>query len=550
MADNYIRKQHLQIDQNITERVRRLINAYAAKSSGNPFGSFGDEITITNYEYSPIYGARFSSQFDIRTVEAALRPCRNPGKYGSGAQYTRPGSVPVWDFALNTTTRFANKKEKFEVQGSHHEETCPNCSGRGTTTCSVCGGSGTRPCYNCGGKGYTTYSSYEETGYRKYSDGHTEPIYGYVTRRRDCSYCSDGKVSCTHCSDGQVTCRICEGCRSIVRFLTIDQTLEAAHSWKFIHDSKILKVAEIADNMSKLPAVALFQKSADSLAKGVYTEDSELASAIDRAIGEHDSRVDGASHILFQEAAVTKVDLYWVDYNYKGKHYYGAIIGDRYYDGLSPLSEYAFKLVKKARKRVGGLGTASAQRLLDEAKTLSVYGLNTETTDIQGVVSKQFEKLYNFGVSLMSWIVVLFVTPFVFNFYEVFNPVLKYAHFVNDPNWAPYGSLPGIQSVIFIILMMVLAQFLLARGHEKRHYSVFGYVFSGLGLYLAAALGVLVVMLGLNFVGLSMISGWIGFLIWKLILLAIIVLVFAGAIIVWAVKKIIGLLVALWHLIF
>ena len=549
MAD-YIRKEHLQIDGNITERVRRLINAYAAKSAGNPFGSFGDEITITNYEYSPIYGARFSSQFDKRKVAAALRPNRNPGKYGRSAQYTRPDTVYVWDFALNTASNFTNKKETFEVQGSHREETCPTCGGGGRVTCSHCGGRGTTPCYHCNGTGRVSYSSYEQTGYRKYSDGHTEPIYGNVTRYKSCSYCDGGRIECPHCNNGLVTCSLCEGHGSIVRFLTIEQTLEAVHTIKFFHDSKILKVAEIADTMANLPAIALFQDKGKSLDKGIYTEDSEIASAIDRAVGEHDSNVDSGSHILFQEAVVTRVDLYWVDYNYKGKHYYGAIIGDRFYDGLSPLSEYAFKLVKKANKRVGGLGTASAQKLLDEAKTLSVYGLSTEVKDIQGILTVQFDKLYYFGVSLMSWIVILFATPFVFNFYDTFNPVLKYAHFVNDPNWAPFGALPGIQSVMFIILMMILARVLAARGHDRRHHTVFGYVFSGLGLYLLGAIGILVLLFGLNFLGVSIVSGWIGFLAWKIILVALAIIIFAGAIIVWVIKKLIGLLVALWHLIF
>lgn len=550
MADKFIKKQELQVDQAVSERVRRLINAYSAKSPGNPFGSFGDEITITQYEYSPIYQARLSSQFDTRSVERKSRPCRTPGMYRD-RKYYDAAWLPVWDFELNKVSRFTDQTSSFEVKGSHHEENCVFCGGTGKVDCPRCHGRGEVKCSYCNGNGYVNERSYEKTGVRRYSDGHTEDIYEYVTYRKTCTHCNNGWVECTYCTNGKETCHQCEGYGRNVHYFSIEQELEASHARKFFHDPKIAKVAEVSDKMASLPAVTLFEKRGESLSKGVYGEEPEFASVIDQAIGEHASRVNNNSHILFQEAAVTRVDLHWVDYTYKGKRYYCAIIGDRFYDGLSPLSEYAFKLLKKANRRIGGLGTASAQRMLDSLKTLNVYGLSADVSGIQKSVTIQFDKLYSFGVSLMFWMVILFVTPFLFNFYESFNPVLQYAHFVNDPHWLPYGSIPGIQCVIFIALMLYLERIIRYRDRGKEKYlTVFGYIFSGLGLYLAAALVILLVMLGLNFLGLSILSGWIGFLIWKIIFIVLVIVFWIVALAVMLVKKIASLLAWLWHLVF
>ena len=55
MEDRYLRNRILTIDQAARERVKDLVNQYAASSKGHRFGNFGDQIKLEKYELCPIY---------------------------------------------------------------------------------------------------------------------------------------------------------------------------------------------------------------------------------------------------------------------------------------------------------------------------------------------------------------------------------------------------------------------------------------------------------------------------------------------------------------
>ena len=147
--------------------------------------------------------------------------------------------------------------------------------------------------------------------------------------------------------------------------------------------------------------------------------------------------------------------------------------------------------------------------------------------------------------------IALLGTPFLFNFYSELNPVLRYAHFINDPAWKPYGWVPAVQCILFLVLLFAAKRIVNINDHSKaRHKTVFGYVFTGMGLYLLVAIGILAVLLGLNYLGLSAITSGAFWLAWQIIVVILAIVLYAVLIAYSILKWIWGLLVKLWHLIF
>ena len=74
MSERYLRHQSLNIDDAVVAKVKKLINEYASRSKGHPFGKYGDEIVLQKYELDPIYVEHLHSQYDKRQVENKQYP--------------------------------------------------------------------------------------------------------------------------------------------------------------------------------------------------------------------------------------------------------------------------------------------------------------------------------------------------------------------------------------------------------------------------------------------------------------------------------------------
>ena len=578
MEDKYLRHEVLPIDESARKRVRDFVNEYASRSEGHPFGNYGDEIVLQKYELSPVYSVHLQSQYDRRTVKDKQYPYKGGDIYVR--KFYRPSDVDVWAYSLLTTEKFVHNGESFEVTGSHHVERCGRCDGSGKVSCPSCGGSGDQPCSTCSGKGQIkkTRQEYRHTADKVYSDGHREPVYNYVdvTYYEKCSNChGSGRVNCYNCGgDGKVTCPVCEGYGKNVHCYEIEQKLGNKISSDYFFDANVEKVAELVDTVklydkwvvkkadfmnvdcadffgSKL--LSLRQKS---IAGASFTEESELASALDSFIGEHKEMTGSTCHMLFQLAEIYRTDVWWVQYTYNGRTYDGCIAAgkdgkERFYAGVSPITELADKWLREAKKKVGGVGTIKARDLLEKVEKLHVYGRNTQQLGIQDKVNTHLNTLYNLGNDLMFWLIALLGTPFLYNFYSELNPVMRYVHFVNDPAWAPYGWVPAVQCILFLGLLWGAKWIVNINDHSKaRHRTVFGFVFTGMGLYLLIAVGLLAVLLGLNYLGLSVITSGIFWLIWRIILIMLMIAVYICLIAYALIKWIWGLLVKLWHFIF
>lgn len=594
MEDRYLRNRILAIDQAARDRVKDLVNQYAASSKGHPFGNYGDQIKLEKYELCPIYVVELHTQFDNRPISSKQYPYNN-ASYGARSIY-KASDINPWSYSLLTTEKFVHNGKSFEVTGSHHVETCepcrgqgsvtcPTCQGSGDVTCSNCGGSGHLTCSSCGGRGYSSCSSCGGSGKKRESyseryisgyEGYT-PIYSTRIAYRDvsCGSCGgSGKHTCYSCSGtgqktcsscggkgtktcsqcygrGSITCKVCEGKGRNVHCFSIDQELKDDLLTAYFHDEKVAGVAEIMDKRGHYTGERLFEFQAPSIGKGIFSGESEMAAKLDSMIVTHAGRVNDTCHILFQLADILRCETWWVEYTYKGKRYNGVIYEDKFMAGVSPITEYAEKILKEADRKLGGLGTIKARELLDQAEDLNVYGSGARINSLRMMVNKHLNTLYNLGTDLTFWLIALFVTPFLYNFYSDLNPVARYVFFTNDPTWPPYGWLPAMQCVVFLIALWFIKVLINNEDHSrKRHGSVFTYVLFGMGKYLLIALGVLAVLMAANYFGLSVLTGWVGYLAWQLIRLALIVLVMGIFLLISIFKWLWKVVLWLWNLIF
>lgn len=559
MSEKYPRHQSLPIDDAARNKVKDLVNAYASRSEGHPFGNYGDEIILQKYELEPIYVEHLHSQYDTRPVNDKQYPYRGGDIYNR--RFYKPSEVDVWSYNLLTTDKFVHNGKSFEVPGSHHAETCTRCSGSGKVFCPTCGGDGRVICSDCDGSGQIQKSEqrYEVTGYNVYSDGHREAVYGHRTHYYyvTCSRCGgNGRVECRQChGHGKIMCSVCEGNGKNVHCFAIDQELSDKVSSQYFYTDNVSKIAEIVDQKNNYRGNHLFHERRTAISKGVFTEESEIGAQLDTFIGKHASDTHSRRRILFQEADIYRVDVWFVQYTYKGRTYTGCITSalgeERFYAGVSPITELADKWLKEAKKKVGGVGTIKARKLLEQVEKLKVYGRTDVHFGIESRVNTHLNTLYNTGNDLMFWLIALAGTPFLFNFYNELNPVLRYAHFLNDPKWAPYGWVAVAQCILFLGLLWGAKYLINERDHSKaRHLTVFGFVLTGMGLYLLIAVGILAVLLGLNYLGLSVLTSGLLWLVWQVVRLALIVLVFILITAYGLLKLLWGLLVKLWHFIF
>ena len=561
MEDKYLRHKVLPVDDAARKRVRDMINAYAAASEGHPFGQYGDHITLKKYELCPIYVLHLHTQFDSRPVNDKQYP------YTGGSIYTRrfysKGDVDVWGYNLLTTDRFIHNGKSFEVPGSHHVENCVRCSGEGRIDCPSCDGRGTWKCTYCNGKGTVRKSEqvWKKVGKEYWYEGYTRKErdrYDYVTEYYDaaCPKCNDGRVICQNCDGRQrVPCTTCNGNGKIVHCYSIDQELEDVLATKFFYIDTIGGIKEIFDSKLNYKGEKLFSIRDKAIQKGAFTEESEIAESLDAYIAKHASEVNSNCHILFQEADVIRVDAWWVEYTYKGKTYNGCISSalgkERFFAGVSPITEYSAKLLKDADKNVGGTGTVKARELLEKAEKLNVYDDKGRVNRLRELVTTHLNTLYNLGNDLMFWLIALFGTPFLYNYYSDLNPVMRYAFFTNDPSWPPYGWVPAMQCILFLLLLWIAKFTIKQDDHSKaRHATVFGYVLSGLGRFLLIAIAILVVLMGLNYLGLSVITSWAGYLVCMTILYTIAIVYLLCAAAIQILKWFWKIILKLWHLVF
>lgn len=576
-----------------TADIRRLVNAYSRKTTSHPFEDYGNDIKITVNDDCDIYECLIQTQYEDRNVEEKKRPYR--GWNVAPRKYFSIHDVAAWSYNLKTPEDFTNKDTYLEVEGSASVCECGPCRGKGNHTCYTCngigkktcqrckgdyqhltcyecGGYGHRSCTSCGGTGKTTCTKCQGKGkyYESVSKWVTEYNYNlqrneggykYVqelvtckecngTGKKNCSSCRGaGKYTCTRCDgrgtitcpdctrgqlicktcggDGLLICQTCQGAGSNETRYIVNRSLTENTKRNFVCDNRVREFVENHD--ISYPDVE-FNIREKALKGELYPEDVKCSSKLMKLLAKTEPE---SGKILFQEATVLHVVATVVEYDYDGSQYSGIICNDEFFPDNSPIDEWSAELVDNAERKMKAGSSAKTLKMLQQAEEA---GADKDTIrTLRGKARKKLGNLQEAGASLAFWLVLLFLSPFVFNFYYKLNPVAPWAIVANNPHWNFYNMLPFCQTLIFLGAALIL-RLLVSRDSKKDYSSIWTYFAKGFFSYLLAALACLAVLLLVNYLGVSVITT---FILGLIIMIVVIAIVLAYQLAKWLVKLII-----------
>lgn len=387
----------------------------------------------------------------------------------------------------------------------YYDERCPVCNGKKNTNtgiCRKCGGKGYKDCTYCGGSGKWTCSTCEGKG------------------NVVCPVCGGkGLKVCRTCHGqspkGTVACQKCAGSGKLHHYLKISQSLYYEDEEQIVcpDDFFETKVAHLpwqeeADNEELLGIAA------DVIGGDIYQDDADVNEALNRMAEQQAKHANPNKRLLQQGAWVTCFYAQEVFYQYKGKDYSCIILGNNLYMDESPVTDYIENVVGECERDIGRNASAAALKNIEEAMQLET-GDQERLETLWYEAKDRLEKKVKSGENVFFWLSLLFLTPLVYKFYAVVNPVISYASIVKDPSWRGHGLLPVTQAVIFVLLYGLAA---FAIRSISKYDSTYGsrdinYVLAGMGRMVLVAAGVFAVLLILNYLGLSWLTTWIAIII-------------------------------------
>lgn len=564
--------------------IRDLVNAYSRTVNHKRFLDYGNDIEIKENIELCIHECRGDTQLDRRDVVKHEEPYT--GTPLKALTVTNLSQVDRWMFEVGPLAKgqFQDAEGHRTVPGSEHAEVChtckgagklncptctgkgsktgwhvcPSCEGRGVRECSMCGGSGAKRCSACNGSGSRRVKKTrkKQVARQYYSTGQTVTRYEYVDEtywdNESCPTCSgrgeirggcpkcggSGRLTCIKCrgnkevpcetcgQTGKVVCGPCQGRTKLLHSIRITQKLEHQS------DGQVFAADEWWAEVDKLPwreecpAETVFEVLDEQLGSDLYPEQSDYNASFDKILDTHISLASDNCHIRFQRAAVIRYHFSRVRYNYNGKSYTGYITGNTFHPVTSPIIEYADELIKGAESSLKRSSAVEARRKLEEAQSLGVEGTGRIIRDLMEKVNDHINVIAQLGQNIMFWLVALFATPYVLQFYDGVNPVLPYASFVNRPDWFAYDYLPVAQVLVYLFFFSVMKAILLEDDYSKldlKH----TYLYFALGIVktLAGAVLLFVLLAAVNYLGLVIFSAIGMWLLWWAIKIAFIVAV-------------------------
>lgn len=558
--------------------IRDLVNAYSRSADADRFRDYGNDIEIT--ENTPYYitDCCVDSQLDCREVEKHEQPYT--GSPLKALTVTSLSQVDRWMFDVGPLSRgrFQNVSNHLTVPGSEYVETChtcrgdgkvncptctgkgshkgyhkcPECRGSGEEDCSKCNGSGSISvkCPSCGGKGghneTRTRSKNDYKPYRDSSGVHYRLVTvhenysawvpcsrcnGSATVSSSCGRCGGrGKVKCSRCNGhgevpcqtcsatGRVVCNSCDGQKKLLHSLRIEQTLEKkSDNQLYISDAEWNEVKQFPWR-EQCRTEVVFEKVDNRLAHNIYPENEDYNDSFNEFIDAHTRIESQRCHIRFQRAAVIRFHFHRVQYDYKGNTYAGYILGNTFFPLVSPITEYAGQLIHDAESSLKHRSAVDARRKLKEAQSLHVEGTDSTIDKLLEKVNAHLNVITRLGLKIMFWLVVLFATPFVFQYYDAINPVLPYASFLNSSDWFAYDHLPAAQCIIFIFFLYLTKAGSVETDYSKLDYNhALVYLARGMGEILLYALVIFVLLAAVNYLGLGILTSIAMWLLWWVI---------------------------------
>lgn len=563
--------------------VRHLVNAYSRTAESDHFYNYGDDIDITACIHHDTDVCSIESQLDHRDVVQHEEPYK--GTRLQALTVTSLSQVDRWRFEMGALSRgrFCDSKDYVTVPGSEYTETCYTCDGKGKVPCSAChaqgytrcpdcdphgrvacsncGGSGSVgvPCSACGGKGgrNVQQSRQKQVARQDYTSGKTITRYEYVTEtynswqsctscggtgRKDtmCRSCGgSGRVTCPRCKGSrqlicltcggkkEVICSTCEGYKELLQSIRVNQALEHAMKSQPFVDRECWDEVRDFPWRQQCRQETIFERIDDELPRDLYPSKSNYNASFNQFLDAHDQRHDSSCHIRFQRAALTRYHYFHLKYDYAGKSYTGYILGDHFHPITSPIIDYGQGLIEGAEQSLKSRSAVAAREKLREAQALHIKGVDATIQKLLDKVDAHLNVITRLGLTIMFWLVALFATPFVFQYYDAINPVLPIFKFVNNPEWFAYDHLPAAQCLIFLFFLYASKQQLFEDDYSKLDYNhALMYMGVGMGKILLAAAIVFLLLAAINYVGvciLSAIAMWIAW--WVIKVVAIVVLI-------------------------
>ncbi len=569
--------------------IRDLVNAYSRTADSDRFLDYGEDIEVVSNTPHTITECLVDSQLDYREVVKHEEPYR--GKRLSALTVNSLSQVDRWLFDVGPLAKgqFQNTSHHLTVPGSEYTATCHTCQGDGKVNCPTCTNNGRKrgyhkcptcggsrrddcpscqgdgkisvKCTSCGGKrGRKVTRTRSKNDYQPYYDS-SGVHYRLVTVRenytdwepcsrcggsgsvsKDCGRCGgtgkvmcgrckgDGEVPCQTCSaTGRVTCKTCEGCKTLLHSLRIEQTLEKKSDSRLYVSQELWKDVQQFPWREQCPQKTTFEVVEDRLGHNPYAADSSYNQTFNGFIDAHAGVESQRCHIRFQRAAVDQYGFSRVEYNYNEREYAGYILGNTFYPIVSPIIEYAEELIDGAKSSLKFRSAVKAREKLKEAQTLHVKGMDSTIRTLLQKVNAHLNVITRLGLKIMFWLVTLFATPFVFQYYDAINPVLPYAKFVNNPDWFGYGYLPVAQCLIFIYALIATRAGSGDTDYSKLDYShAFVYFARGMGETLLYALLIFALLALVNYLGLGIITSigmWCLWWIIKIVFYVVIIII-------------------------
>ncbi len=504
-------------DEEVLRRVRETAAAWAQAIPHHGIKDFGGKLEIQSVHYRPAYLLGLQTLYDHRQVASQAVPYT--GQTVPPREFSSPGEVDPWDFALMEPEGFQSLQDQYVVNGSQHvltchrceghgkllcpscggkgKETCHTCGGKGSTRCYSCLGSGRRSCSSCGGSGQTSFTRYEthydsdgnsyQTSYLAHQNcgscggtGRRTCTACGGTGRRTCSSCGgSGIIVCSRCGGtGTITCPTCQGQKQLYHYYTIDQSLHAwilkqcileAHVYeqypRFYIDAETAEGAVVVDETEGALPKELLDRTHLSQ---VYQQ------TLDHSYGETPFDGQGGStRIARQRARVVQMDAYDVVYRYENSEYRLLVWGWQenlqVYAQESPFSKLRDEFIEKAKNRQRLHAWGKAFNWLDKADDLDVFDEEEEIYEMKERIERRMGWHYRIGLILGSLLGGAGIGYLSLDFYRTsrfFHPGLNRL-------FASLDRIQGVHSTVMTGLFLVLLLLSQNRMHRfmKRYYS-------------------------------------------------------------------------------
>ena len=261
-------------DEETTGILKNCLDQWASHIPFSPIKVFSQETEIVDITEYSCYTVILTTQIQNRFFTERQTPF-----HGQSIPETplTEQDYDIWSIDFPLKADFKDHVRSRDLPDTGHVYECSGCDGVGILRCSDCRGSGKVNCSNCHGAGYLKQEEeipYEEpcgcgNGLNFANNRPCSNCGGsgrtmntrYVERTVPCTggCAATGKVDCGRCyGDGKVTCARCEGQRSLLGYLSADQTEKTIQEVMYYIPPELSKLGNESSPVSDITGTDVF----------------------------------------------------------------------------------------------------------------------------------------------------------------------------------------------------------------------------------------------------------------------------------------------------